>query len=220
KLAWLPERERLYWQEMIAEPAAANSGIEFLALSLDEAGQPIAVVNTDPAMWLFLENFTREILDGQRSPDEVLKLVRMCVTPYPIGLFLEGVGPVVANDVYAPSQVWESFQRDLYHSPRTVWGREVNLLILGLARQIFAADDAEGQIKMMGLTSYVQELHAALDKIQGAVESSGLKHNELWSYEIIDGKLLPARYPTSSDIQLWNLTDLVVQYLTERLADH
>jgi len=42
--------------------------------------------------------------------------------PYPIGLFVPKVGPVVANDAYVSPQVRENFQRDEYHSPRTVWG--------------------------------------------------------------------------------------------------
>ena len=40
------------------------------------------------------------------------------------------------GDVYATRDVWESFRADSYHSLRVVWGREVNLLLLGLARQI------------------------------------------------------------------------------------
>lgn len=220
KLEWLPEEERTYWQKVMAESTADKDSIAFFALSLDATGRPIPVVNTDPATWLFLEDFTQEILDGQQSPDDVLGLVRICVTPFPIGLFLEGVGPVVANDAYASSQVGENFQRDPYHSPRTVWGREVNLLILGLVKQILAAHDDKKQIRSAMLNSYVLELRAVLNKIHSAVESSGLKHNELWSYKIIDGKHLPARYATSSDIQLWNLTDLAVQYSLERLSSY
>ncbi|MCH7677020.1 hypothetical protein IH879_19025, partial [candidate division KSB1 bacterium] len=40
-----------------------------------------------------------------------------------------------------------------------------------------------------------------------------------WSYRIEGGKLLPVRYATTTDIQLWNLTDLAVQFLLERLKD-
>src|SRR5205807_1415162 len=48
-----------------------------------------------------------------------------------------------------------------------------------------------------------------------AVDRSGLRHAELWSYTIDHGRLVPSRYGTSSDVQLWSLTDLAVQYLLD-----
>jgi hypothetical protein len=50
-----------------------------------------------------------------------------------------------------------------------------------------------------------------------AVNASGLQHNELWSYEIKGRRLVPVRYGTSSDVQLWNTTNLVVQYVLSKL---
>src|SRR5205823_13152204 len=82
-----------------------------------------------------------------------------------------------------------------YHSPTVVWGRDVNALLAGLARQ-------RGN-----------RLDSALSRIEAAVDRSGLRHAELWSYAIENGRLLPSRYGTSSDGQLWSLTDLAVQYL-------
>ncbi len=217
KLDWLSTEERAYWQTVIARGHAGKQDIEFLAISLDEKGQPLPVVHTDVATWLFLNNFTKEILRGEMKPEDVLWRLKLFVVPYPVGLFLEGVGPAVANDSYASFGVWENFKRDLYHSPRVIWGREVNLLFLGLAKQILAAYDTEGRIKDAKLGPYVQELRAILEKTLAAVEASGLKHNELWSYRIEGEKLVPARYATTTDIQLWNLTDLAVQFMLERL---
>lgn len=219
KIDWLPEEERTYWQAVLAKSGADKEGIEFLAIALYESGQPIPVANTDDATWLFLENVTEEVLKSEIKPEEVIKRLKIFVLPYPVGLFLDGVGPVVANDAYASPEVWENFERDLYHSPRVVWGREVNLLFLGLAKQILAAYDSEGQIKDTSLDSYVQKLRGILDKTLTAVEASGLKHNELWRYRIAGENLLPARYATTTDIQLWNLTDLAVQFLLERISN-
>jgi hypothetical protein len=219
KLASLPAIERNYWENVLAQSDADEQGVEFLALSLDENGQPIPVANTDPATWLFLNDFTHEILTGQATAETVLRHLRIFVEPYPIGLFIPSVGPVVANDAYASSEGWENFQRDEYHSPRTVWGREVNLLFLGLAKQLISAFDAQGKLKNQTLDSYVRELRAILSKTLTAVEASGLKHNELWRYTISDSGLAPARYSTSSDIQLWNLTDLAVQFRLQRLPE-
>jgi hypothetical protein len=58
----------------------------------------------------------------------------------------------------------------------------------------------------------------ALRRVNTAVEASGLKHNELWSYEISGGALRPIRYGASTDVQLWNVTDLAVQFVLKRLG--
>ncbi|HEX2249477.1 MAG TPA: hypothetical protein VHH32_03965, partial [Gemmatimonadales bacterium] len=104
---------------------------------------------------------------------------------------------------YASREIWERFRKDHYHGPRVVWGREVNLLLLGLANQL------EG--------NQVEALEAALGRTLTAANASGLEHNELWSYEIRGGKLVPVRYGTSSDIQLWNTTDLAVEFALSNL---
>jgi hypothetical protein len=53
---------------------------------------------------------------------------------------------------------------------------------------------------------------AAIDSLRGAVQASGF-HAELWSYRVDGGRLRAVRYGVSSDVQLWSLTDLAVQYL-------
>ena len=200
KLAWLPAPERRYWRNVMAERSEVGDSLTFLVLSLDSNGRPIPVVNTDPATELFL--------NPDLKPKEALEEVAPFLRPFPIGLFVEGLGPLVANDAYASRQIWERFQSDQYHGPRVVWGREVNLLFLGLANQISAAAKSSQDI---------EGLEDALHRTLGAVTASGLQHNELWSYEIKGKKLVPVRYGTSSDVQLWNTTNLVVQYALSRL---
>jgi hypothetical protein len=219
KLEWLPKEESAYWAKFINKNAADNEGIEFLALSLDQEGRSIPVASTDVATWVFLENLTEKILRGEIKPDDVTKRLKIFIIQYPIGLFLEGVGPVATNDAYASKEVWENFKRDIYHSPRTVWGREVNLFLLGICKQVLSAYDSNSQLKNQNLNMYVSELRRILDKIHTAVKLSGLKHNELWIYQVGDEKLLPVRYSTTTDIQLWNLTDLALQYLLERISN-
>ena len=79
----------------------------------------------------------------------------------------------------------------------------MNLLLLGLANQVGG--------------NRSPELSRALRRTLDAVNASGLQHNELWSYEIRNGRLTPVRYGTSSDVQLWNTTNLVVQYVLSKL---
>ncbi|HEY3114747.1 MAG TPA: hypothetical protein VGJ62_13790 [Gemmatimonadaceae bacterium] len=215
KLQWLPADERAYWQRVLTATGADKSRLEFLAISLDSAGRPIPVVNTDPATWLFLR-------DGRDTSStalgDVTRDVRAITRTYPVGLFVDRLGPLVANDAYASPTVWEAFKRDTYHSPRVVWGREVNLILLGLANQISGATDAAGRPRDPGLASYVTEMREALRRVNAAVEASGLKHNELWSYEISGGVLRPIRYGASTDVQLWNVTDLAVQFVLKQLG--
>ncbi|MEO8090237.1 MAG: hypothetical protein ABI703_08070, partial [Gemmatimonadales bacterium] len=198
KLAWLPAPERRYWTAAMARHGPVRDSLTFLALSLDATGRPIPVVNTDPATELFLNPHLM-------APGNTLEDVAPFLRPYPVGLLVGGLGPVVADDAYASRQIWERFQADQYHGPRVVWGREVNLLFLGLANQISAARESS------------KPLRDALDSTLTAVSESGLQHNELWSYEIRGEKLVPVRYGTSSDLQLWNTTNLAVEFVLSRL---
>ncbi|HEX3533645.1 MAG TPA: hypothetical protein VHT23_05455, partial [Gemmatimonadaceae bacterium] len=214
KLQWLPAEERSFWQGVLTSTAADTAPLEFLAISLDSAGKPIPVVNTDPATWLLLRD------SRDTSPDAIAAVrrdVRAITRSYPVGLFVDRLGPVVANDAYASPAVWEAFRKDTYHSPRVVWGREVNLILLGLANQISGVTDASGAPIDAALAPFASEMRAALRRVNDAAEASGLKHNELWSYEISGGQLRPIRYGASTDVQLWNVTDLAVQFVLQRL---
>jgi hypothetical protein len=193
KLARLPPAERRYWQKIMAERVSGDS-LSFLALSLDAGGKPIPVVNTDPATGLFLGHTGDE--------KDLLRDVAPFALRYPAGLLVDSLGPLVANDTYASREVWQRFQADTYHSPRVVWGREVNLLFLGLASHIKTGSS----------------LQQVLRATTAAVEASGLGHNELWSYRIEGDRLRPVRYGTSSDVQLWNTTDLAVEFVLSRLS--
>ncbi len=195
RLRWLPPAEGEYWNNVAQRTGTPADTLRFLALSLDGAGRPIPIVNTDPAMLLLVDSL---------GPDRTLELIGPIMLPHPWGLFVDALGPVVANDAYAPRDVWEAFRRDRYHSPTVVWGRDVNALLAGLARQLPAGDVG---------AQHAAPLGDALHRITDAVDRSGLRHAELWSYAIENGRLVPSRYGTSSDVQLWSLTDLAVQYL-------
>jgi hypothetical protein len=196
----MPDADRRYWSGVVAARPVRDT-LSFLALSLDAAGAPIAVANSDPSTRLFLLDDSSDSAHAG-----VLRDVRLFVQSYPVGLFIDRVGPVVANDAAASPVIWQQFQRDPYHGPRVVWGREVNLFLLGVMNQLASARDA----------TYAHELRAAVDRIRSAVDSSGF-HSELWSYEVRNGRAEPARYGTGSDVQLWSTTDLAVQYALSRI---
>jgi len=215
KLASLPENERRYWHGVLASTCATRDSITFLALSLDAAGQPIPVVNTDPATALFLVDLSGHTMAPVSV--EPFRNIDPFIRQYPVGLFVEGLGPLVANDAYASAEVWRTFENDRYHSPRVVWGREVNLITLGLAHQLAAATDAQGRPRDPAQAAYVAKLASTLRRTQAAVNASGLRQFELWSYKIENDRLQPVRYGTSSDVQLWNTTALAVQWALARL---
>ena len=183
KLASLPDSERAHWDAVVDRTGMPTDTLRFPAVSLDSTGQPIPVMSTDPGMWLLLQR-----QDSAREAE----LLRPFLLPYPVGLFIDGVGLAVANDAYAPPAVWQMYERDLYHSPRVVWGREVNVLLAALA---------------------TRNRPGAIDSVRSAVARSGLQYAELWSYKFEGSTLRPVRYGSSSDVQLWTLTDLAVQYL-------
>jgi hypothetical protein len=210
RLAALPDADRRYWPATMAGDSGLTDSLTFLALSLDSAGRPIPVVNTDPATDFFLGAAAGA---SDTARDEVGPFLR----PYPAGLFVPRLGPLVANDAYASPTVWKTFDGDAYHSPRVVWGREVNLLLLGLADRIAASYDSAGRLRDPSREPAVRSLDDALQRILTAVGASGVEHNELWSYRIERGRLLPTRYGTSSDVQLWSCTDLAVQFALSRL---
>jgi hypothetical protein len=133
--------------------------------------------------------------------------------PYPVGLRVDGLGPVAANDAYASPVVWKKFANDAYHSPRVVWGREVNLLLLGLATIERRATGPADTTRSLDLG----RVGDALTRTMQDVDASGLAHNELWSYRVAGGRLLPTRYGSGSDVQLWSTTDLAVQFMLSRL---
>jgi hypothetical protein len=197
---------------VIASTKADRDSLAFLALSLDAAGRPIGVANTDPATRLFLgDHEGAGAVPDRAAAARASRDVRLFVRRYPVGLFIDRVGPVVANDAYAPASVWRALEADTYHGPRVVWGREVNLFLLGAARR---AAEARAD---PALASYVRELRAAIDTVTGAVEASGFR-SELWSYEVRGDRVVPVRYGTGSDVQLWSTSDLAVQFALSRLG--
>lgn len=203
RLAAMPAVERAYWEGVLTRRDADRDSLTFLALSLDSAGAPIGVVNSDVATRLFLG----DPLHGAMDRAVVRRDTRQFVRAYPVGLFIDGVGPVVANDAYATPKVWADFVRDQYHAPRVAWGREVNLFLLGVAYQ--------ARVGASGDAAYDRELHDAATMVFGAVEASGFK-SELWSYDFVNGAPRAVRYGSGGDVQLWSTTDLAVQYALAR----
>jgi hypothetical protein len=208
RLAALPADERGYWTRMLTATKADRDSLVFLALALDAGGKAIGVANSDPATRLFLGERETGVVVDTVALAASLRDVRLFVRPYPVGLLIDRVGPVVANDAYATPAIWRAFSRDRYHSPYVVWGREVNLFLLGAAGHVSAATNHP---------AYARELRAAITKVRRTVESSGFR-SELWSYAPRGDQVVAIRYGSGADVQLWSTTDLAVQFALSRLG--
>ncbi|HUG41707.1 MAG TPA: hypothetical protein VMM12_14555 [Longimicrobiales bacterium] len=217
KLASLPADEARYWAGVLEREPVPEGGLELVAVALDGAGEPIGIMSTDLGTRWFLDDLTGAALRDPRAVPDLVTELAVPFLPYPVGLLVDGLGPLVANDAYATPDVWAAFERDTYHSPRVVWGREVNLLLLGLMRQIDAARGHTGALRDARLRPYVTALEHGLRATLDAVEASGLRHNEVWSYRLTGGRVQPIRWGNSSDVQLWNLTHLVVEFQRARV---
>ena len=91
RVAALPAGERDYWTALLARTGADRDSLTFVALALDAEGAPIGVASTDVATRLFLG-------DRPGTPTDrnaVLRDVRLFTRHYPVGLHIDGVGPVV-----------------------------------------------------------------------------------------------------------------------------
>lgn len=212
RLAALPAADRNYWESTPSTGAAEQGSLAFLTLSLDAGGRAIDIESSDPATGLFLSGTDSAAARAVgTSRGDVLRDVRTFASAYPVGLLVPRVGPVVTNDAYAPPSVWSTFEKDTYHGPRVVWGREVNLFLLGAAGLLEYGHDGPTTRP----EAYASELRSALDRVHAAVDSAGFR-SELWTYEIVDGRPKAVRYGTGSDVQLWSTSDLAVQFALER----
>jgi hypothetical protein len=148
-----------------ARPALESLGdapLSFHALSLDEQGAAIPILNSDEGFRLLLTDPT---------PDELERCLVPILRPFPAGL-VTGVGVVVANPVLAAPDLQKEFSRSAYHGT-VVWSWQQALLAAGIARQLQRTDLPEPSRAL--LTRARATIWAAIDS------SKELRTSELWS---------------------------------------
>jgi hypothetical protein len=176
-----------------------DGGVTFPALSLDAAGNPIPVIQSDPGFLLFFRDPTPDLLE--RSLTEVMH-------PFPAGL-MTPVGMVVANPVYAGDALEAIFTKGHYHGP-VVWPWQQAMMAAGLTRQLARKDLPSGLRER--LKAYQRELWKVIDA------GHEVKTAELWSWEYREGGYHVAAYgqgqghlTESNAAQLWSTVYLAVQ---------
>jgi hypothetical protein len=192
-------RERIarYAKEIgvAVEMAPLESGatpLSFNALSLDEQGRPVPILNSDEGFRLLLTH---------PSADQLEKSIATIMRPFPAGLVTD-VGVVVANPVFAGADLRREFSRFAYHGT-VVWSWQQALLAAGLARQLSRGD----------LPAPVRaRLEQARKQLWTVIErGSSLRTSELWSWSYSDGhyQMEPFGRPgadadESNAAQLWS----------------
>ncbi len=208
KLRSLPSLKQGLWTNASADAAE----IRFLAVSVADDGQPLAVMNSDMSSLLLTQDLPAE---------EAAAIAETLTQPYPRGLLIDDVGLLATNDIHEPS-AWKAFEKDPYHGPKVVWGREVAQFQIAALRNFLRLFDSKGKLIDPATAPHAQKLYDAAKRVRDAAIRSGLVQNEVWSYtkDSATGKAKAVRYGSrtedTSDIQLWNAMFLMSEYLFDQ----
>ena len=185
-----------------AQPAVDALGrgpVKFPALSLSRTGRPIPVMQSDVGYLL---------LFGKPAPQDLARLVRALMRPFPAGL-ITGAGLVVANPAYAPPALQKEFTRHAYHGT-VVWSWQQALLAAGLARQLRRGDLPPA------LRAELREAERTLWRVIHATRS--MANTELWSWRYQGGHYHIRPFGSASSdaseadaAQLWSTVYLAIK---------
>ena len=185
-----------------AQPAVAALGsasLTFHALSLDEQGKPVPIVNSD-------EGFA--LLFSDPSPKDLDTYVTAAMRPFPAGLMTD-IGLLVANAAQADAPTQGRFTPAAYHGA-VVWSWQQALFAAGLERQLSRRDLPQPTREV--LTRAQARLWRAI------LATRATQSSELWSWAYRDGgyRVVPfgagqQDADESNAAQLWSTVYLAVQ---------
>ncbi|WP_408646967.1 glucosidase family protein [Trinickia dabaoshanensis] len=175
-----------------------SSTTSFYAVSLDDQGNPIPVMNSDGGFAL---------LFGTPSSDVLTRIVTAAVQPFPVGLVTDA-GMLVANPAYANTTLWPRFTNAAYHGT-VVWSWQQAMWVAGLDRQL-ARQDLPADIRT-SLTN------ARLRIWQVISNASNMRASEMWTWSYVNGAYRAEAFGTHSAdateanaAQLWSTTYLAI----------
>jgi hypothetical protein len=185
--------------------ASITGPITYRAVSLDTAGAPVPVMNTDDGFILLFNNPSDAFL---------LEAAGRILRPFPAGLRTD-VGVVVASTALdAPgSTQHKTFTRGDYHGT-VIWSWQQAMLAAGLERQLQRTDLQPATLS---------QLRAAQTELWKVIQAaSTLKSGELWSWKAREGKAVYDSFADaavaenrfvdeSNAAQLWSTVYLAVQ---------
>ncbi|KQR81376.1 hypothetical protein [Sphingomonas sp. Leaf343] len=185
-----------------AEPAVAALGtspLVFHALSLDQEGRPVKIVNSD-------EGFA--LLFAQPSAADLETYVSTAMRPFPAGLMTD-IGLLVANAAQTDAATQDRFTPAAYHGA-VVWSWQQALFAAGLERQLARPDLP---------TSTRSVLARAQSTLWRAISATrATQSSELWSWAFANGRYKVVAFGAgkqdvdeSNAAQLWSTVYLAVQ---------
>ena len=163
-----------YSREIGVDAAAALSALGaspwvFHALSLDERGEPVPILNSDEGFRLLLT---------EPAPAELDLTLATLLRPFPAGLLTEA-GLLVANPALATPDLRREFTRFAYHGT-VVWSWQQALMAAGIERQLRRKDLSAP------LRAHLQRARQQLWEV--IRKTQPLRTSELWSWSFAGGR--------------------------------
>ncbi|KVX56000.1 hypothetical protein [Burkholderia cepacia] len=191
-------------------PAGAVPGapLAFYALSLDQQGNPIPVMNSDGGFAL---------LFGTPPDDQLQRIVADVTRPFPTGLVTDA-GMLIANPAYASQALWPKFTSSAYHGT-VIWSWQQAMWVAGLDRQLARQD----------LSAATRTLLAQARQTIWQVISNGrdMRTSEMWTWSYVNGKYQTDAFGTRSAdateanaAQLWSTTYLAIRDPQQRAGKY
>ncbi|WP_423392525.1 hypothetical protein [Burkholderia sp. LMG 21824] len=191
-------------------PAGAAPGmpLAFYALSLDQQGNPIPVMNSDGGFAL---------LFGTPPDDELQRIVADVTRPFPTGLVTDA-GMLIANPAYASQTLWPKFTSSAYHGT-VIWSWQQAMWVAGLDRQLARQD----------LSAATRTLLTQARQTIWQVISNGrdMRTSEMWTWSYVNGKYQTDAFGTRSAdateanaAQLWSTTYLAIRDPQQRAGKY
>lgn len=179
--------------------ALAGRPLTYHAISLDEAGAPVPIINSD-------EGFA--LLFADPTPADLATFVGALTRPFPAGLMTD-VGLLVANPALAAPDVQARFTPAEYHGA-VVWSWQQALFAAGLERQL-------GRSDLPPATRAI--LTGAQTRLWRAIQATrATQSSELWSWAYDNGGYHVVPFGAgkkdvdeSNAAQLWSTVYLAVQ---------
>ncbi|WP_175969593.1 hypothetical protein [Burkholderia sp. BCC0322] len=191
-------------------PAGTAPGVPlaFYALSLDQQGNPIPVMNSDGGFAL---------LFGTPPDDELQRIVADVTRPFPTGLVTDA-GMLIANPAYASQALWPKFTSSAYHGT-VIWSWQQAMWVAGLDRQLARQD----------LSAATRTLLTQARQTIWQVISNGrdMRTSEMWTWSYVNGKYQTDAFGTRSAdateanaAQLWSTTYLAIRDPQQRAGKY
>ncbi|VWB93898.1 lipoprotein [Burkholderia lata] len=188
--------------------AAPGTPLAFYALSLDQQGNPIPVMNSDGGFAL---------LFGTPPDDELQRIVTDVTRPFPTGLVTDA-GMLIANPAYASQTLWPKFTSSAYHGT-VIWSWQQAMWVAGLDRQL-ARQDLSATTRTL-LTQARQTIWQAISN------GRDMRTSEMWTWSYVNGKYQTDAFGTRSAdateanaAQLWSTTYLAIRDPQQRAGKY